>query len=166
MSKILQSDISLHINVLLHFWNLFGDIIKITFAKIIFAIIVFTFQACDLNKNHGILGQFHQHFMTGFFVRKCFEQLFFTYSLALYSFGEIILAQKLLIKRWRNWPLTDMWGCLLLRKNFVWIVSTLWTGLRSVLKQWLKNRQWSICKKYNSKVKCDKNVWQISQIKQ
>ena len=60
------------------------------------------FKQCS----HSILqGQFHQYFMTGFFVQKCFEQLFCTYSSALYSFGKRILAQKLLIKCWWNWPL-------------------------------------------------------------
>ena len=46
--------------------------------------------------------QFHQHFMSGFFAQKCFEQLFCSYSLALYFFGKRILVQKLLVKCWWN----------------------------------------------------------------
>ena len=45
-------------------------------------------------------GQFCQHFTTSFFVQKCFEQLFCTYSSALYFFGKRILAKKLLVKCW------------------------------------------------------------------
>ena len=48
--------------------------------------------------------QFHQHFMRSFFVQKSFEQLFCTYGLGLYFFGERKLAQKLLVKCWWNWP--------------------------------------------------------------
>jgi len=47
--------------------------------------------------------QFRRHFLLAFFVRKCFAQLFSDYSLALYFFGETILAQKLLVKCWWNW---------------------------------------------------------------
>ena len=51
--------------------------------------------------------QFHQHFTSSFFIRKSFEQLFCTYSLGLYFFGARILAQKLLVKCWCNWPQKD-----------------------------------------------------------
>ena len=44
--------------------------------------------------------QFHQHFMSSFFVGKSFEQLFCTYNLGLYLFGARKSAQKLLVKCW------------------------------------------------------------------
>jgi len=47
--------------------------------------------------------QFHQHFMSNCFVQNCFSKLFYNYSLALWFFGERILAQKLLVKCWWNW---------------------------------------------------------------
>ena len=50
-------------------------------------------------------GQFHQHFMSSFFVWKSFEQLFCTYVLGLYIFVERKLEQMLLVKCWWNWPL-------------------------------------------------------------
>ena len=50
-------------------------------------------------QNVGEIGfrrcQFHQHFTSSFFVQKSFEQLFCTYGLGLYFFGQRKLAQKL-----------------------------------------------------------------------
>ena len=42
--------------------------------------------------------------MSGFFVQKCFAQLFCIYSLGLYFFGKWKSAQKLLVNCWWNWP--------------------------------------------------------------
>ncbi len=44
----------------------------------------------------------HQHFTSSFFVRKSFEQLFCTYGVDLYFFGERKLAQKQHVKCWWN----------------------------------------------------------------
>ncbi len=52
-------------------------------------------------------GQFHQHSMHSFYVRKLGEQLFCAYILGLYFIGVSLLAQKLLIERWWNWPQDD-----------------------------------------------------------
>ncbi len=54
-----------------------------------------------LDNSHDITcGQFHQHFIHGFFVRKCLEQIFCTYILGLYFFGKKVAAPKLLLKCW------------------------------------------------------------------
>ena len=47
--------------------------------------------------------QFHQHFMSSFFIQKSFEQFFCTYILGLYFFGKRKLAQKLCVTCWWNW---------------------------------------------------------------
>ena len=49
-------------------------------------------------------GRFHQHFKGRFFVRKCYVQLFSTYSLCLCVFVEKIWAKKFRVKCWWNWP--------------------------------------------------------------
>jgi len=48
------------------------------------------------SQNLSLVCQFHQHFMTSFFVQKCFAQLFSSW---LCHF----LAQKMLEKCWWNW---------------------------------------------------------------
>jgi len=48
--------------------------------------------------------QFHQHFMHVFYVQKPFVLPYSNYSLALLFFGKRILAEKLLVKCWWNWP--------------------------------------------------------------
>jgi len=52
----------------------------------------------------GISGvNFANILRVAFFVWYCFAKFFSTYSLQLYIFGNIILAQKLLIICWWNW---------------------------------------------------------------
>ncbi len=48
--------------------------------------------------------QFQQLFTSSIFVWKCFEQLFYAYTLSLYFYRKK-LATKLLVKRWWNWLL-------------------------------------------------------------
>ena len=52
-------------------------------------------------------------FYTAFFAWKCFTQLFSTYILVLYYFGEKILAQKLLMKCWWNWLQTNFFQAVI-----------------------------------------------------
>ena len=69
--------------------------------------ILYTFSLIDFHlffSNRLSRCQFLQHFTSSFFVRKSFGQLFCTYGLGLYIFGTRILAQKLLVKCWWNWP--------------------------------------------------------------
>ncbi len=53
----------------------------------------------------SIFSQFHQHFTSSFFVQKCYEHLFSSYSFCLNFCGKRILAEKLLVKCWWNWHL-------------------------------------------------------------
>ncbi len=50
-------------------------------------------------------GQFHQRSTLSFYVRELRAQLFCAYILGLYFTGARLLAQKLHIERWWNWPL-------------------------------------------------------------
>ncbi len=61
----------------------------------------------DTKKNYGRVtgGQFHQCSMRSFYVRKFCAQLFCAYVLGLYFTGARLLAQKLCMFRWWNWPL-------------------------------------------------------------
>ncbi len=52
-------------------------------------------------------GQFHQHSTRSFYVRKLRSQLFCAYVLSLYFTGARLLAQKLHVERWWNWPLVS-----------------------------------------------------------
>ncbi len=47
--------------------------------------------------------QFHQHFMSSFFIRKLYVKFFCTWNLASYFFGARKFAEKLLFKCWWNW---------------------------------------------------------------
>ena len=51
--------------------------------------------------------QFHQHFTSSFCANILAPKTFCACSLALYFFGVRILAQKLLVKCWWNWPLVN-----------------------------------------------------------
>jgi hypothetical protein len=53
----------------------------------------------------SLRGQFHQLSMCSFYVRKLHAQLFCAYILGLYFTCERLLAQKLCMERWWNWPL-------------------------------------------------------------
>ncbi len=59
------------------------------------------------------LGQFHQHSIHSFYVRKLRAQLFCAYILGLYFTGARLLAQKLCVERWWNWALitTMLYQC-------------------------------------------------------
>ncbi len=50
-------------------------------------------------------GQFHQRSTRRFYVRKLRMQPFCAYILGLYFTGTRLLAQKLPVECWRNWPL-------------------------------------------------------------
>ncbi len=50
-------------------------------------------------------GQFHQCSTCSFYIRKLRAQLFCAYDLGLYFIGARLLAQKLRVEHWWNWPL-------------------------------------------------------------
>ncbi len=53
--------------------------------------------------SYASLSQFHQHFTHVFFVRKCFEQLFSSYILALEFLEPKFWTKTACVKRWWNW---------------------------------------------------------------
>ncbi len=56
-------------------------------------------------------GQFYQHSLCSFYIRKLRIQLFCAYVLGLYFTGARLLAQKLSVERWWNWPQRSLSGC-------------------------------------------------------
>jgi len=73
-------------------------------------------------------GQFHQHFMHAFFVRKSFEQIFSAWSLALNK----LLYKNVRIKSWRYWLQVSISSIFYLRifctKAFSLFRAWLWTN--------------------------------------
>ncbi len=58
--------------------------------------------------NFDSWGQFHQRSTRSFYIHKLRTQLFCAYVLGFYSTGARLLAQKLRVECWWNWPLVSI----------------------------------------------------------